>query len=418
MYMYISRALSLWIVSILTTGTNSYIQYNNKTAQDEYYRNEMFMFGTPSNSTPFDGVLDVYLNQTDQMYPITYKMSTDNPKYNIDALESFRNIVQINNKTFHKTFVLTHSLRTITGFITDLFWYANGWSNEMYMTPDDEFPLNILYTSSGLESAATDAAERTVPIRAIYYFHGLNPLNAVENSQFIGPLAAHVATRIILNADITCNNQLNGNETLITHIDQAVRYIEFDMKRNNITEFHLIGDSYGSIRMAIIARRYPHIFAAAKSIVWSDPLTMNLPYSPTFSTIWECVMNTCNRTDPLIMILNDIDQYEFLLYNLDLYEWSLDSELLMKYKDKCSIIIGKRDKYVAKIGSSSPIATNSCHFHYTDDVHGGMLINDINDYIELVEYPPYEKTGMFGFRQQVVHWFHMGLYKTFQLILP
>ena len=158
-------------------------------------------------------------------------------------------------------------------------------------------------------------------------------------------------------------------------------------------------------------------FRIWRGITWADPLTLNLPYSPTFTRLWECVFHTCDTSDSVLTIMNDRDQYQFLRNNLDARTWSLDSHMLRRYADKCHVLIGSRDKYV-RLNMESPIATTTCKFHITDDTHGGVLTRDINDFVPLTVYPPYQKQGLFGFRQQIVDWFQVFVYKCLRVMLP
>ena len=281
-------------------------------------------------------------------------------------------VENIYQKQISKYAILSPMARDITGYIADAVIQVLGWTRDTYVSPTQSEPLELL-TVDNVHTTET-----------IYYFHGLNPLNGLENLQFLAGVSNHMNVRIVKNNDILCNSHLT-NLTMNQHLELAHEYMKHDIAKRNVSKYHLVGDSYGSIRITAMSRMYPALFDDAATITWLDPLTLNLPYSNTFTRLWGCVFHTCDTYDSVTAILNDRDQYLFLRNNLDLYTWSLDSHTLRRYADKCHVMIGSRDPYV-RLNMDSPIATTSCKFHVTDDAHGGVLTRDINDFVPLVKY--------------------------------
>jgi len=383
------------------------IPINDPVAQTAYYANERYEFGINGTAAPFDESYEPencptgFICETHPIYPMSY---WDEASHTMDSRYLEHYVDNIYRKPISKYTMLSPMARDITGYVTDAVIRILGWTRGTYTSSSHPEPLDLL---------TVDSADTT---ETIYYFHGLNPLNGLENLQFLAGVSHVMNVHIIKNHDTLCNNHMT-NMSMNQHLALAHEYMMHDIATRNVTAYHLVGDSYGSIRMTAMSRLYPDTFDAATTIVWVDPLTMNLPYSPTFTRLWECVFKTCDTYDSVTTILNDRDQYQFLRNNLDMYMWSLDSHTLRKYADKCHVLIGSRDKYV-RLNTESPIATTSCKFHITDDAHGGVLTRDINDFVPLVVYPPYQKEGLLGFRQQVMDWFQVFVYECLRVVLP
>lgn len=392
---------------VIGKNMNHIIPINDTVAQAAYYANERYEFGITGVAAPFDEVYEPenckeeFVCTDRSIYPMSY---WDEATQTMDSRYLDHYVENIHRKPISKYMMLSPMARDITGYVTDAVIRILGWSHDTYVSASHLEPLELL---------TVDSADTT---ETIYYFHGLNPLNGLENLQFLAGVSNILNVRIIKNHDILCNSHLT-NMSMNQHLELAHEYIAHDIAVRNVTAYHLVGDSYGSIRMTVMSRLYPVMFDMADTITWVDPLTLNLPYSPTFTRLWGCVFHTCDTFDSVTTILNDRDQYQFLRNNLDTYTWSLDSHTLRRYADKCYVLIGSRDKYV-QLNMDSPIATTTCTFHITSDGHGGVLTRDINDFVPLVVYPPYQKEGLFGFRQQVMDWFQVFVYECLRIVLP
>jgi hypothetical protein len=395
------------VIATIVIGTNVHIPINDTTTQAAYYMNERYEFGLDGWVAPFDETYEPnhcpqgLICSTHPIYPMSY---WDEDTRTVDSryLDHYRE--NIYNKPVTKYSMLSPLARDITGYVTDAVIGVLGWTRDTYASAAHPEPLELL---------TVDTPDTT---ETIYYFHGLNPLNGLENLQFLAGVSRVMNVRVIKNNDILCNSHLT-NMSLSQHLELAHEYVMHDITERNVSKYHLVGDSYGSIRMAVMSRIYTSTFDAATTITWADPLTLNLPYSPTFTRIWGCVLHSCDTVDSVITIMNDRDQYRFLRNNIDMYTWSIDSHMLRRYAGKCYVLIGSRDKYV-RLNTSSPIATTTCEFHVTDDGHGGVLTHDINDFVPLAVYPPYQKEGLFGFRQKIVEGFQVIIYKCLRNILP
>ena len=368
-------------------STNYHLQHNDIPAQRAFYVNERVEFGISDEKQPFNGVFDE-INYGN--YPIRYSINNDpkNQTFTDEPRNSFMQILYDikPDKNLTKLPLLHPITMNIIKPFTDAIFKLSGWSHRTYVPPNYTNETEPLQMRTKRRHHIPDAPD--APKEVIYYLHGLNPLNGIENIQFVGQLSEHLDVNIIMNQNLLCNNHLT-NESFSSHLSSIIQFInnDFNDPKNKYTDYHLIGDSYGSIRLAILARSNPELFDSAKSIVWVDPLSINLPYSPTFVRVWECVFNSCSGVqDPIITLMNHDSQWTFLYNEIDMYDWSIDSNLLYRYADKCSVIIGLNDIYI-DMNQTSPVAMNSCKFHYTDDVHGAVLFNDLNKFVNIIEYP-------------------------------
>jgi pimeloyl-ACP methyl ester carboxylesterase len=317
------------------------------------------------------------------------------------------------DKNISKYILLTPIPRDIVGFVSDTVFWLSGWRDHLYIRTDND-PVRIMSAGPVPDESCPTPHRPDKPV--IYFLHGLNPLNGLENIHFLGRLAEYVDVKIILHDPTLCNSH-RTNETMVDHIHGVAEFIRDDIARNQYTDYHLVGDSYGSIRLAVLYRHFPELLNSANTIVIVDPLTINLAFSPTIDRIWNCVFQTCDILDAVIGVLNDRDQYDFLLNNLDVYQWAIDSEMLRRYKDTMHVIIGRNDRYIA-IDESSPIIHTTGTYHFTDDVHGGVLTRDLNEFISLVEYPSKTREGFFGFRKKCGELFQSAVYHAIRFILP
>ncbi len=329
---------------------------NCNQSQTEYFKHEMSMFSVDSKETPFD-----------------YKMYS-----NVDIFYFPTSCIKENVQIEYPYF--THMLAeyvpnlekplTTSSFIPSTF--INSITNSIW-----RFMGYTLETHSG-ELYWHYANKKTDNI--VVFFHGVNAMNGIENIYLLNQLKTNASIYVSLY-QTTFVTEHSYNHTYSQHINNINSFLN----TKNSKKINLIGNSYGSIRITTMCKRYN--CSEINKIILTDPVNLNFPFSSLFKHVIHGVFTKTNYTEiyrksTTVNVLRQTKHYNHIHDNLDWYEWSLDTTFMKYYKHNLILVIGKYDALLT-VNSYSKSMTELCRVIYTNTLHGLVLFTDFLKYIEL-----------------------------------
>lgn len=349
------RKLLLFLFMVFVNG---YPRCNDLYEQHEYYENERQIFNVTHDRSPFD--ID-YSHNTTRFHHTTCVMN------GIIQRISDGSCPFIVKPSFLE---LQHPLYRISLFdslvwkMTDALWYLFGWTR-------------LIENGEHYWYYPNETTNRTV-----FYLHGVNAVNGFENIILLRKLTQHASVYFSIYSPVLYfDADYEYNHTYSQHIDNIAIFIE----NHKDMSTDIIGNSYGSIRITTICKRYPELCDKMDHIVLTDPLNINLPFSEMFDAcLYGIFLVHPNRTHIYhhSMTINTLrlERHYMHIYNyMDLSEWTIDSTMLKRFAHNMVLVIGEQDNLI-DINRNS-LAMEICRVIYTNTQHGFVIFTDFMDQV-------------------------------------
>ena len=340
---------------MLFSLASAYKYLNCNESQQLYLETERELFGVASHETPFFNKGDFegiqYLPTSCVSEELCVDTKTAKFLYNY-----------IDNPIPPGRMIHIPFVTPLLNIATDIIWKMSGWAKRSYY--DEQYWY--------FHNPSTD--------NVAVYFHGLNGMNALENMYLLRHLTSQSSVFVSLYPN-TFIQRNSYNHTYSEHINNVIDFIKNDLSDKTVA---LVGNSYGSIRITTICKRYDcsHI----SKIVLTDTINVNIAFH-TFKVLLYGVFLENEQTaiynnSITVQTLKQKKHYNHFLDNLDWYEWAIDSHFMDYYRNNLVLIMGDYDKFV-RVNKTSYAMTNLCRVIYTPTRHGMVLFSNVLDGITM-----------------------------------
>ena len=344
------------IFGLLITLVGAYPRCNDVYEQHEYFENERRLFDVAHDRSPFD---TDYMFTMTQFQPTTCVENDTINRISEGSTPFIMENTQLEQQEPLYRFPLFDSLIWKT---TDWLWRLSGWTK-------------IIENGEHYWYYPNDSTDRTV-----FYLHGVNAVNGFENIVLLRKLARHASVYFSVYSPVLYFDADYGySHTYSDHIDNVAMFISDHKSTMN----DIIGNSYGTIRITTMCKRYPDLCDAMDHIVLTDPLNINLPFSKLLDAcLYGIFFNHPDKT-PIYhesMTINTLRlerHYMHIYSNMDWYEWSLDSVLMKRFAHNMVLVIGDQDDLI-DINRES-LALKTSRVIYTH--HGMVIFTDFMDQV-------------------------------------
>lgn len=326
-------------------------------SQTEYFQHEMDMFSIDSNEIPFD--FKRYSNANVVYFPT----SCINENVQIEYPYFTHVLADYYVKKFEQPLTTsTYLPSTLINSFTNYIWNFMGYTLETHSGE-----LYWHYANKNTDNI-------------VVFFHGINAMNGIENIYLLNQLKKNSSIYVSVYQTTFVTEYLY-NHTYSQHINNVISFLN----TKNGKDLTLIGNSYGSIRITTMCKRYN--CSKINKIILTDPVNLNFPFSSLFKHVVHGVFVNTNytkkyRKSTTVKVLRQTKQYYHIYNNLDWYEWSLDTIFMEHYKHNLILVIGNYDALLT-VNSHSKALTEICRVIYTNTSHGLVLFTDFLKYIEL-----------------------------------
>jgi hypothetical protein len=341
-----------------------YLKCDDIPAQNDYIQQERREFAIADDISAFSANL-VY-NDIPEYFPSACRDSLDNyykpvsyPKFILKnpALKITDDVKRI--KYFDNA---------VYNFI-DWFWQFTQWQ---HITVEGEHYM--YYNNSKTDNI-------------VFYFHGVNALNGLENLYLMRKLTNQASVYIMLYTPLFIFDTNNGyNFTFYERILNVKQFIYANAVDRKVP-FVLMGNSFGTIQITCLCKQFPTICRPASKIILTDPILLNLPFSRTLHAVTFGVFMYHDQYSKsfqgIISVINVIRQtkyYNLLLNWIDWHEWSVDSTFIRVYSDQLVLVIGKYDRMINV--TQSPIFEH-CRVIFTETRHGMVIFDNFLQSVDL-----------------------------------
>lgn len=351
------KRLLLICLGFCFIDTNAYLNCNS--SQTSYFENERMLFGLEDTIKPFESN---YLNSNVGYFP-TSCIDNNTILHYPDSIHFIKQYLYDQVEPIQMNRYIPGS---VIGLISDFIWDLMGYVKVSYN--------NELFWY--LENKNTNDVA--------IFFHGINALNGLENLYLLNKLSKNNSIYVSIYQPSFITDYFHYNATYSQHIYNVISFIKTELSSKSVS---LIGNSYGSIRITTLCKRYD--CSNMSNIILTDPVNINFPYSKIFVSLFHGVFSKSNLTAAYRMIstvnlLRDEKQYRHMENNFDWYEWSLDTTFMKYYKDILTIVIGKYDNLLS-VNETSYAMTKICRVIYTNTLHGFVLFTDFLDEIQTIK---------------------------------
>ena len=329
--------------SILQTP-ETIIECSNEKALSEYIATEQMYFSTPYLS--IDNIsLSTYkcIDDGNIHNDLTMKYSIARDKVSWNIPHVFDNIFNI----FHN--------------IVDLVFQWYGYEKRNI----NELEYWILDQGSNKTSIVLHGLSLSWGLDHIMFLHYL----AKRNNNIIFPIHKNIHFHTTdLPSDFTIDN----------HVILIEKYKEDDLS--------IFGESFGSAYLTLIAKNHYNVMNHVDKIIWMDPISLNILSNGLARYLSQDIFASTAwlSYDPITILLNNRNIFNTMLENINWLDWSLDSKVLLHYKDKCMIVFSKYE-HIYKFNSSAPIFQDGCKVLVEPYFHGGTMLFPSNEIIEFIE---------------------------------
>jgi hypothetical protein len=336
----------------------SYPTCNDIYEQHAYFENERNAFNVPISKSPFD---NEYLSDTTRFAKTTCMNGTDIQELTTGSCTSIIGDANLVAQSPTDRFPLFDSL--IWRF-TDMMWYLTGWSK--IIEDGEHYWYYPNYNSN----------------KTVFYLHGINAVNGFENVFMLRKFTKTATVYFSLYSPILYfDANYFYTHTYSQHIDNVANFIQ----RYKTDNTDIIGNSYGTIRITTICKRYPNLCYHMDHIILTDPLNINLPFSKMLDACLYGVFLVHPIKTPEYhksVTINTLRLYRYYngLYKaIDWYEWTIDSEMMLRYSKNMVLVIGNYDSFI-DVDRESP-AMKLCRVIYTNTQHGLVIFTDFMEQI-------------------------------------
>jgi len=341
----------------------------NDSNQASFLEKENLLFGVNDSVTPFQGH---YLNISVDYFPtsciddynnlIPYPNFTnfllDHMIYKQNISYTHEYMKPTNSFIWNVLYNINNLLPSIFNYITEQIWYINGYKHFYYNGEEYWFFNN------------SDTNNVTL------FFHGVNLFNGIENIYMMNQFALNSSVYISIYKNTFLNNY-EYNNTYIQHIDSVFELINDRFYHNDIL---LFGNSYGSIRITTLCKKYD-CYNMTK-IILTDPININLPFSKLMYSMFHGVFASTTLSEKykaldMVDMLTIQKHLTHIRGNFDWYIWSIDTIFLRKYSHNLLISISNNDEMI-DVNQSSFALTNMVDVIYTNLSHGYVIFEEID----------------------------------------
>ena len=357
--------LFIFLFMIYVNANSFYLDCDNITQQQLYFESERIAFGV--DDIPLD-FTRINIQNVTHYYPMTCRENSTHIRYvGIDT--PYDNVFQYLLKTSeNERFPPIKSNRyefidRIVSTTTDSIFVYAGFEKVTYN--GEQFWHYKHLTSNN----------------TVFYLHGINLMNGIENLYTIykimkksNVIISVFTPSLIMKSEYnhTLNEHLTNLNTFILQINGTIS---------------LFGNSYGSLRTVVLCKRYPDTCDKFTSIVLTDPLTINAPFSMLQKCIVNCVfydihMQYCYDNKLILTTIRQQKIIEYIRDNLDWYEVSIDTRFMQRFSKSLTLVIGNYDKII-NVNKTSYAMTKLCNVIYINTPHGLVLFTNVIDRIEL-----------------------------------
>ncbi len=342
----------------IVSATAVYPRCNDMIAQHEYLETERWMFGVSPDVSPFDSET-LFPNRTVFMPSACHNDNGDYIQPQISNCEFIAKNTHLELLPPTNRFT---GLDKYATYATDFLWRMLGWKKHI-VDGEHYWYFNNPNTNN-----------------VAFYLHGINGVNGLENIYLLRQLTQNASVYFSIYSPVFyLNTNYDYQHTYSDHINNLNRFILSQMVSGD-AQYDIVGNSYGTIRITTLCKRYPDTCERMRNIVLTDPLNLNVPYYRMFhSALYgvffpHSIWTPKYRKGITIQTLRLSKYYKGLWDNMDWYEWSIDSQMIRRFSDKIVLVIGLRDKHIV-LNRDSPVL-KLCRVIYTDTRHGMCIFSN------------------------------------------
>jgi hypothetical protein len=342
-------AIILFIFINIFSGVHSYMYLYCNQNQTSYFENEMKMFGVDSSQSPFD--YKSFSNSNITYFPTSCITENNRTEYPYFTQFLFSHMINVEQPLTLSNYIPNKWFNSATNAIWHIMGYnLESHNNELYWHYRNNNTDNI-----------------------VVFFHGINAMNGLENLYLLNQLKVNASIYVSLYPSTFITEHLYNN-TYSQHVNNVVSFLQTKSPEHT----SLIGNSYGSIRITTLCKRYNCI--NMKHIILTDPVNINLPFSSLFKHVIHGAFTKTKytgiyRQSTTVNVLRQYKHYYHLYNNVDWYEWSLDSHFMEYYKENLVLVIGKYDSMM-NINTRSNALLETCRILYTNTLHGFVIFTN------------------------------------------
>ena len=335
---------------LLCTFINSQMYLSCNQSQSAYFETEREVFGIADNESQFD--YKTYSNADIIYFPTSCIDNGVRIEYPLFSQFLMTYVDKIEEPLTTNKYIPSSIINRVTNYIWVLMGYnLETHNNELYWHYKNNKTENV-----------------------IIFFHGISVMNGLENLYLLRQFKkkASVFVSVYPQSFLT---EHSYNTSYSQHINNVISFITTVLKT---TQVELVGNSFGSIRITTLCKRYN--CGEMKNIILTDPINLNFPYSILFKQVIHGVfannkLTHIYRQITTVNVLRQEKHYNHLIYNLDWFEWSIDSSFMEYYKHNLVLVIGNYDSMI-QVNKTCRAMTEIVPVIYTDTVHGFVLFAD------------------------------------------
>ena len=356
------RGILLFAVLITACySTNPfYLPCNNLHKQQQYLEEERKLFAISEKTSPFN--VSSVIPSHDPYFPMSCR--------NEDGI-IIKPVLSHVEHIWNQTHLGSHpKLQRFTAFdniissAINMLWKFTGWKRIRHYNEDYMYFHN------------KDTND------TVFYLHGISVLNGLENLYILNDITKRANVYLLLYHPIFYFDLSPYTHTFCETISNVEAMMQNVISIDESAKYQIIGNSFGTIQITTLCKRYPSVCMKMTDIILTDPVLMNFPYSKTSDIVTYGVF--FKHPDYYInnYIVNKLrlQKYYDIFHNqIDWYEWSVDSQFIRLFAKQLVLVIGKYDSMMYV--KHSPIL-DECRVIYTETIHGMVIFEDFMKYID------------------------------------
>ncbi len=334
-----------------------YLPCNDSQTQKQYFEIERISFDIHHSVSPFN--LSILVPEHQSYFPMSCR--------NEDGLYTRPELSHVEYLCNHTDLELMSSVKRFTMFdgilsnTINLFWKFTNWKHVKLSGEEYMFFQN-------------NSTNNTV-----FFLHGINVMNGLENLYLLNDITKRANVYILIYRPILYFDTTPYTNTYYETIINLEHMIRNVILSNETALYQLIGNSFGTIQITTLCKRYPSLCMKMTDIILTDPVLVNFPYSKTSDIVTYGVFikhSDYNIDNYIVNKLRIKRYYDIFHKQIDWYEWSVDSLFIRTFAKQLVLVIGKQDNMINV--KHSPIL-DECRVIYTDTVHGFVIFENFMD---------------------------------------